>query len=141
MENILIDTDVVLDFFFDRVPFSEHATQILTFCESGKIKGFLTPVICSNVYYMLRQTSRHEKVIEKMSQLMTFLDVLLMDKDIVNQALRSGFRDFEDALQNFAAINSGLINVIVTRNVKDYKKSEVSVLTPESYLESLRAGI
>ena len=135
MDKVLIDTDIILDFFFDREPYSEHATQLLSLCESGKIQGFVTPVICSNTYYLLRQTARHEKVIEKLSQLMTFMDVLLMDRDIVIQALSSGFKDFEDALQNFSATNDGTIEVIITRNVKDFKQSEIGVLTPENFLK------
>jgi len=140
MTKVLIDTDVILDFFFNRKPFSEDATQIFSLCESGKIKGYITPVICSNVYYLLRQTAKHEKVIEKLSQLMTIMDVLLMDRDIIIQSLGSGFKDFEDALQNFTAIKSGIIDVILTRNVKDYVKSDIGVLTPESFLKSLNAS-
>ncbi len=64
MNNILIDSDVILDFFFDREPFSENAAQVFSLCESNQIKGFVTPVICSNTYYLLRQTARHEKVIK-----------------------------------------------------------------------------
>ncbi len=140
MDKILIDTDVILDFFFDRQPFSENATQIFSLCESKKIKGFVTPVICSNIYYLLRQTAKHDKVIKKLSLLMTFMDVLLMDRDVVIQALSSGFNDFEDALQDSAAIKSGYIDVIITRNVKDYMKSSIGVLTPESYLKSNTAS-
>lgn len=140
MDKVLIDTDVILDFFFDREPFSENAAQIFSFCESKSIKGFVTPVICSNVYYLLKQTAKHEKVIEKLSQLMTIMDVLSMDRDIVLPALGSGFKDFEDALQNFTAIKSGFIDVIITRNVKDYVKSDIGVFTPESYLRTTTAG-
>ena len=139
MDNILIDTDVILDFFFDRLPFSESATQIFSLCESKRINGFVTPVICSNSYYLLRQTAQHNKVIEKLRQLITFMDILVMDKDVVLQALSSGFKDFEDALQNFAAIKSGNIDVIVTRNTKDYIKSKIGVMTPENYLKSIAA--
>ena len=140
MDKVLIDTDVILDFFFDREPFSEHAAQILSLCESKKIKGFVTPVVCSDSYYLLRQTAKHEKVIEKLSQLLTFIDVLLMDREVVIQALGSGFNDFEDALQNFAAVNSRKIDVILTRNVKDYTKSDIGILTPENYLKSKTAN-
>jgi predicted nucleic acid-binding protein len=140
MYKVLIDTDVILDFFFDRKPFSETAAQIFSLCESKKIKGYVTPVICSNTYYLLRQTAKHEKVIEKLSQLMTIMDVLSMDRNIIMQALGSGFKDFEDALQNFAAIKSGYIDVILTRNVKDFIKSDIGVLTPDSYLKSLTAS-
>lgn len=136
MEKILIDTDVVLDFFFDRMPHSEYATQVIGLCETGKIQGFITPVICSNVYYLLRRTARHKKVIDNLKQLLMILDVLLMDNEIVKNALNSRFKDFEDALQNFAAIKYGEINVILTRNLKDYSKSEIGVLSPEAYLKS-----
>lgn len=137
MKNILIDTDVILDFFFDRVPFSDDAERILSLCDSGSLNGFVTPVICSNTYYLLRQNASHEKVMAKMNQLMMLVDVLQMDKETVMQALNSEFRDFEDAMQNFAATISGCISVIITRNVKDYSKSELGVMTPESFLKIL----
>jgi predicted nucleic acid-binding protein len=136
MNNILIDSDVILDFFFDRKPHSEYASIIFTLCEQKKIQGFITPVIISNVYYLLRKTATHKKVLEKLNILLSITDVLAMDKEVVQQAMNSEFKDFEDALQNFSALKNGTINSIVTRNVKDYKKSEIGVLTPESFIQS-----
>lgn len=140
MNRILVDTDVILDFFFDREPYSDYAAQIFSLCESKQIRGFVTPVIFSNVYYLLRQTAKHKKVIEKLSQLLIFMDVLQMDKEVVFQALNSGFNDFEDALQNYAAVKSEIIDVIITRNIKDFSKSELGILSPESYLKSRTAS-
>jgi predicted nucleic acid-binding protein len=137
MRNILIDTDVILDFFFDRKPFSDQSAQILTMCETTLINGFITPVICSNLYYLLRQTAQHEKVIDKLKLLLSITDVLVMDKEVVFQALNSGFNDFEDALQNFSAVKSGNIEAVITRNIKDYKNSSIGALTPENYLKTI----
>ena len=136
MDKILIDTDVILDFFFDRHPFSEFASTIISWSEKKKVEGFVTPVICSNVYYLLRQTAKHEKVIEKLSHLLTIVDVIQMDKKVLISALTSDFNDFEDALQNFAAIQQGDINVILTRNIKDFRKSKIGVMTPENYINT-----
>ena len=136
MESILIDTDVILDFFFDRQPFSDDAALIFSLCEKKKIKGYVTPVIYSNTYYLLRQTAHHDKVINKLKQLLSITDVLTMDKEVVIQALNSGFTDFEDALQNFSALKNGDISVIITRNIKDYKTSKIGVLTPDYYLKT-----
>jgi predicted nucleic acid-binding protein len=136
MESILIDTDVILDFFFDRQPFSDDAALIFALCEKKKIKGYVTPVIYSNTYYLLRQTAHHDKVINKLKQLLSITDVLTMDKEVVIQALNSEFTDFEDALQNFSALKSGDISVIITRNIKDYKTSKIGVLTPDNYLKT-----
>ncbi len=138
MNRVLIDSDVLLDYFFDRLPHSDFAFQVIGLCEKDKIKGFLTPVIISNVYYLLRRTATHEKVIEKLKQLLTIINVLTMDKEVVSNALNSGFKDFEDGLQNFAAIKSGKIDMILTRNVKDYNKSEIAVTTPEFFIKSLK---
>ncbi len=140
MDNVLIDTDVILDFFFDRQPYAEYSSQVIGLCETNKIKGFVTPVIYSNVYYLLRQTARHDKVVDNLKQLFMITDVLLMDKEVVSNALNSGFKDFEDSLQNFAAMKHGEINVILTRNLKDFSKSEIGVLTPESYIKSIIAS-
>ena len=140
MEKLLIDTDVILDFFFDRQPFADNAARILSLCESKSIEGFITPVICCNLYYLLRQTAKHERVIEKLGQLLNIVYVLSMDRDIVLQALSSGFNDFEDALQHFAALQSRKIDVILTRNVKDFAKSKLGVMTPEGYLKVLASN-
>ena len=134
MKRILIDADVILDFFFDRKPFSEFASTIFSLCEGNKIKGCVTPVTYSNVYYLLRRTAKHEIVIENLIQLLSITEVLPMNRDSVFQALHSGFKDFEDALQNFSALQDKNIEAIITRNTKDYKLSEIAVLTPENFL-------
>ncbi|MFN5983950.1 MAG: PIN domain-containing protein [Fluviicola sp.] len=135
MTKILIDTDVILDFFFDREPFSENAAKLLSLCESKEITGFVTPVIISNVYYLLRQTAKHEKVIEKLKLLVSITEVLVIDKASIVEALNSEFKDFEDALQNYSAELNKEIDIIITRNTKDYKNSSLGVMTPDGYLK------
>ena len=137
MKNILIDTDVILDFFLDREPFSENAAKILSLCEKKEITGFVTPVIVSNVYYLLSQKGKQEKVIEKLKILLSLLEILIIDKNSIMVALDSDFKDFEDALQNYAAELNGKIDIIVTRNTKDYKKSELGIMNPEDFLKSI----
>jgi len=138
MDKILIDTDVILDFFFDRKPFSEDASTILSLCENGIIKGFVTPVMLSNAYYLLRKTASHQKVTDNLKMLMNILGISLINKTTVLDALNSDFKDFEDALQNYSAQNEKGISIIVTRNTKDYKKSRLAVMTPEDYLKTIK---
>ena len=138
MNKVLIDTDVILDFFFDRQPFSEFAAKTLSLCELKIIQGFVTPVIVSNVYYLLRQTAKHEKVIENLNLLLSITDVLTMDKNVIMNALKSNFKDFEDALQNYAAVNAGNIDVILTRNIKDFKNSQIGAASPEDFLKTIK---
>jgi len=140
VDKILLDSDVILDFFLDRKPFSEDAAIILTRCELKEIQGYVTPVIISNTYYLLKKNSTHEKVIENLKGLIAIVDVLMMDKEIIVNELNSLFTDFEDALQNFSAVKSLTIDFIITRNPKDYKFSTLPVFTPETYLKKRLLG-
>ncbi len=140
MDKVLIDTDVLLDFFFDRKPFAEFSTEILNLCEENKLGGFTTPVIISKVYYLLKKTAKHDIIVEKLKQLFSIIEIINMDKSAVFNALNSEFKDLEDALQNFSAVENGEIKVILTRNIKDFKKSELAILTPETYLKGKASG-
>ena len=81
MHHILLDTDVILDFLFDRKPFSEDSAKLLSLCEKGEIKGFVTAIMLSNIYYLLRKSAKHEKVIESLKSLLLIflLNQLLLD--------------------------------------------------------------
>ena len=81
MDKVLIDTDVILDFFFDRKPFAKYSTEILNLCEENKLYGFITPVIISNVYYLLRKTAKHDIIVEKIKQLLSIIEIIKMDKN------------------------------------------------------------
>ena len=131
-----MDTDVILDFLLDREPFSEASTILFSMGDQGKIKLYSSGLVFSNCYYILRKISTHQKVIEKLTLLASFMDFTLINKQVILDALQSSFRDFEDALQNASASTSGL-NILLTRNTKDYRQSELSVLTPDGYLASL----
>ncbi len=136
MKKVLIDTDVILDFFFEREPFSDNAAKVLSQCERKIIVGYVTPVILSNVYYLLSKNTKPEKVIEKLKKLLIILDVLTIDKRMIVAALNSDFKDFEDAIQNYAAEINDKVDIIITRNTKDYKKSKLAIMNPQEFLNS-----
>ncbi|HUB61977.1 MAG TPA: hypothetical protein VL978_14785 [Puia sp.] len=74
-------------------------------------------------------------MVGKLAQLSRFIDIIGLSKAAVIQALGSDFGDFEDALQHYAALADG-VKVIVTGNTKDYRQSQLAVLTPDQYLKS-----
>lgn len=137
MTKILLDSDIILDFFFDREPHAENAAKILSLCESNRIEACITPIIISNVYYLLRKTATHVYVMTQLRLLMSIVNILVVSKETILQAMNSSFKDFEDALQNYAAESDKTIDAIITRNVKDYKESALSVQTPEAFLKTI----
>lgn len=134
MKSVLIDTDVLLDFYLDRKPFSEDSLQLLLKCEQKQFRAFITPVIVANTYYILRRHATHLYVVERLQILLDTISVIAMDQKQVLAALDSKFTDFEDALQYFSAVNSNKIDAIITRNIKDFKKSALPIFTPQEYL-------
>lgn len=135
-DNVLLDSDILLDFFLKREPFLDHASKILNLCAIKAVNGFVTGLIIANTYYLLRKHFQHKDILADFKILFTFLDVLIIDKSVIISSIDSDFLDFEDALQNFSAENNSLIKTIVTRSIKDYKKSKLSVLTPEMFLKT-----
>jgi predicted nucleic acid-binding protein len=136
MRNLFIDTDVIIDFLIDRKPFSREAAIIFTLIEQKKLKGFSSSLTFSNLYYVLRKVESHNRVISKLDSLSKMVGILNVEEQTIKNALVSGFPDFEDSIQYFSAVDSKKIDVIITRNVKDFKKSEIPVMTPGDFLKT-----
>ncbi len=134
--SIFIDTDEVLDFLLNREPYSTFTSIVFTLSEQNKITTYISPLTISNCYYILRKLASHKKVINSLQKLLIITNITSISKQDVILALNSKFNDLEDALQHFSAISHSKIDVILTRNIKDYKYSEVPVMTPETYLKA-----
>jgi predicted nucleic acid-binding protein len=136
MTDLFIDTDVIIDFLIDRKPFSREAAIIFTLIEQKKLKGFSSSLTFSNLYYVLRKIESHNKVISKLDSLSKMVGILKVEEQTIKNALASGFPDFEDSIQYFSAVESKKIDVIITRNIRDFKKSEIPVMTPGDFLKT-----
>lgn len=126
---IFVDSDVLIDVFSKREPFYEDSANFLTLAENKAFQTFTSPLIIANVYYVLEKFSNRKVARNSIRKIRTFVNVVDMNQKIVDQALNSDLRDFEDALQIFSAENS-VMDIIVTRNIADYKNSNLSVLKP-----------
>lgn len=65
------------------------------------------------------------------------VNILPLDDKTIGLALNDeSFTDFEDGLQYFTAIENRQ-DLIVTRNLKDFKNSNLPALTAKQFIESL----
>jgi predicted nucleic acid-binding protein len=136
MTDLFIDTDIIIDFLIDRKPFSREAAIIFTLVEQKKLKGYASSLTFSNLYYVLRKFETHKKVISKLDSLSKLVNILKVDDQTIKSALASSFQDFEDSIQHFCASESKKPDAIITRNIKDYKNSELPVMTPGDFLKA-----
>ncbi len=137
MTDLFIDTDVIIDFLIDRRPHSREAAIIFTLIEQKRLKGYVSSLTFSNLYYVLRKVESHNKVISKLDSISNILTILKVDQKTIKDAITSTFLDFEDSIQYCCARDYKKIDVLITRNTKDYKNSEIPVMTPSDYLKTV----
>lgn len=135
VSKLFIDADVVIDFFTDREPFANAASELFDLSEQGKFQLFISAVSINNIYYIVRKFLGHQRTIEIVLELTEMTHIVGTTRDEIVQALNNGFSDFEDSIQYSTALNIDGIEAIITRNVADYKKSEIAVYTPENFLK------
>jgi len=136
MDLIFVDADVCLDLLADRPPFNKSAAQLFTMADRKKITIQVSSLTFGNLHYILRKEYSSLESRKILQRFKVLVQVLALHDKIVELALQSDFRDFEDALQYFSALE-GNAKGIVTRNLKDFRSSEIPVLTPESYLKTV----
>ena len=133
-DKIFLDTDVALDHLADRQPFAEYAHRLFALAETGELTVCVSSLSFSNLYYILRKLKGHADAVALLGKLKILTRVSAVTELEIQSALSSSFKDFEDAIQHFAAKTEGGISAIVTRNKTDYSASEIPVFSPEEFL-------
>ena len=133
MNKVFVDTDVILDLLARRIPHFHFSAVLFTFAEMKKLELYTTPLILANTFYILRKQLGNDSAKNAVRKLRILLHVIYSTESVIDKALNSDFPDFEDAIQYYTALEYQ-IPVILTRNIRDYKKASVIVQTPESYL-------
>jgi len=136
MIDVFLDIDVIIDYFTDRKPFSDKVEKVFALIENKKIKGHTSSLCFSNLFYLMRQKMPGAKTLSLLKDLASVLNILKVDEDSILQALDSDFKDFEDAIQFYSVSDYKKIDLIVTRNIKDYKHSTLPVMTPDTLLKT-----
>jgi predicted nucleic acid-binding protein len=132
MDKIFIDSDIILDLIQERENYSD-ALQLFTLIEENKIKGFVSPLIFANLFYILRKQESSKFALQVLIRLKALLHILTIGDKIIELALSSGFKDFEDAIQYYSALEENL-EYLITRNKEDYKKTGIIICNAKEYL-------
>jgi predicted nucleic acid-binding protein len=134
--NLFVDSDIILDLLAKREPNYIHAANLFTLIDHKEVNAFTSPIVFANLHYILRKLTSNATALKSLRKLKTLINILPVDEKVIEQLLNSEFTDFEDAIQYFTAVNNK-INIIITRNKTDYKKSKISVLTAEEFLKTI----
>ncbi len=130
---IFIDTNLVLDVMLGNTDFYDESNSVLSYCDKG-YDFYISAASCTDIFYIVKRTIHDTEITKQiMKNLLTAVSVAGVDEVCIQNALESGWSDFEDSVQHEVAqqINA---DIIITRNESDYKNSIVRVMTPAEFL-------
>lgn len=137
MKNLFLDTNIVIDFVFQREGFFENAKSILAlglkedFSLFTSALTFVTTLYVSKHYHKSVQQTK-----ESLLSLLQFINVVDLSSQNVIENLSRNWSDYEDSTQEYCAKVVDA-DVIITRNVNDFKDSEICVQTPLDFISQL----
>lgn len=136
MNNLLIDTNIILDLLAKRDPFYESAVQIFSLADKNKLTLGVSSLSFANTNYVLSKLKSKQEAREIIRKFKVLVNVLSLNDKIIELALNdSAFHDFEDGLQYYTAIENNQ-DYIITRDLKDFKSSKTPVMTAQEFLSS-----
>jgi predicted nucleic acid-binding protein len=130
--KVLFDTNVILDVLIKREPFYRYSAACMASVEKGTSEGWICSTTVTTVAYLLGKELSGKTAIKHIDSLLTLFNVSILNKQVLFDALHSGFIDYEDSVLHQSAVTSTL-DGIISRNKKDFKQSKLSVYTPKEY--------
>jgi len=128
--RVYIDTNVFLDSYLKRD--NGFANRVFMFLEDRDIEIYLNDISIINIAYILKKPFSEDEIKDKITFITKYYSIVCASSNIIIDANNSKFKDFEDGVQYFCAksINADLI---ISNNKKDFKMSDIDVLTPKEF--------
>ena len=137
----LIDTCVVVDALQAREPFFTDAQKLFLLAANQQFIGCITAKSSTDIYYLTHRLTHDDKasrnVLNKLFQLFEIVDTSGID---CRRAIPSEISDYEDAVMIETAVRTE-VDCIITRNIRDYSKSPISVLTPSDFIKKIEEDL
>ena len=137
MNRLLIDTNIVIDLLAKRKKFYDEAAELFSLADKAdrnELQLTISTLTFANTNYVLTKLKSAEEARKILRKFKVLVELLNLDKKITDLALSDeNFPDFEDGLQYYSAIENQ-VDIIITRNKKDFKNSEIPVLTAKEFL-------
>lgn len=134
--KVLFDTNVILDVLLDRQLFADDAARLMSLVERSEISGLLCATTVTTIHYLMVKSLGARSAIEHIRLLLSLFEVAPVNRVVIENALERGFSDYEDAVIVEAACHAGA-EYIITRNIRDFKKSSIPVYTPSGFIQVL----
>jgi predicted nucleic acid-binding protein len=136
VKAVLCDINFILDIFLERGPFYAPAARIFAMIEAKHLKGYLCANSFPTLFYILAKELKRDKAMKVLEKVRIVFRVAAVDEKVIDLSLASDFKDFEDAVQCYSAVNAK-VDCLITRNKRDYATDILPILTPEEFLAAI----
>ena len=137
MRKLFIDTNIVIDLLSRRMPFYDGAANLFSMADKKLFEISISSLTIANTSYTLLRQMDSNKAKSILRKIGLIVNILPLDDKIVGLALNDdSFSDFENGLQYFTAIENNQ-DIIITRNLKDFKNSKLPAMTASQFLETI----
>jgi predicted nucleic acid-binding protein len=135
-QKVFVDTNIIVDFLMKREPFDIPAALLFNKADLGEIEACVPASVFPFLFYLLTKSLRSKKdAWQTINKFRLLVSPLPVDAKVVDLSLASDFKDLEDAMQYQIALQNN-VSVFLTRNLKDFEKSAIPVMTAETFLKS-----
>jgi predicted nucleic acid-binding protein len=138
MKNVFIDTNILMDIFSNREPFVKMSLKIYILGNQKQIQLYTSSNTITTLHYLLKKYIDEDKIRMALEQVLENIQIIPVDANIIRKSLKSNHKDFEDAIQIISAQSIHSMDCIITRDLKDFKNSEIKVFTPDEFLSKIK---
>jgi predicted nucleic acid-binding protein len=131
--NVFVDTDIIFDLLAKRDPYYQAAAGLFTLADEEKIEISISALSMANIHYLISKQLSDDQAKQILRKFRLLVHIVPLNEKIIDLALNSDFSDFEDAIQYYCAIENEC-NILITRNLKDYKKAQITVMTAQDFI-------
>jgi predicted nucleic acid-binding protein len=132
--KVLIDTNIILDILLKREEFVELSATVVSLVENKDIEGYLCATTITTLDYLITKSLNRKKAKHEIQKILNLFQIASVNSMVLNLAINSEFKDFEDAVQYYSG-KCSKVDTLVTRNTKDYNSSELPVYSPDEFLK------
>lgn len=137
IKRLFIDTKIILDFLGERKPFYLPIAKLATLADKKQVELVVSSISFATVNCFLAKYETLSIAKDKLRKFKIISEIFKIDEQTIDKGLNSSFKDFEDALQYFCALDANC-DIIITRNAKDFKHSVLPVMTADEFLSSVK---
>ncbi|MDO4182690.1 MAG: PIN domain-containing protein [Coriobacteriia bacterium] len=144
-ENLLVDTNIIIDYLGRREPFYADARLLLLAGKVGEFRLWISSSQVTDTLYILSEGGKKSlmpSVLQRMDKVLSFVRVCAATEEDVHELMHTLWSDPEDALLHQIACRIQA-SAIITRNQQDFAKSVIPVYDCARFFEAyaLQHGI